>query len=95
MRIEDFEIGKTFWTASGEWVCTDKGTKSVIAVKVGDENPYEGMEYKNELEDMRWEMFCFTWAEISENPYILGNNIIFYNYDLGGCELENTFSNDE
>jgi len=40
MKHSDFEIGKTFWTGSGEWLCTDKGTRVITAVRADDtDNP--------------------------------------------------------
>lgn len=34
MDFSEFAIGQTFWTATGEWRCTDLGTRVVIAIKV-------------------------------------------------------------
>jgi hypothetical protein len=36
MKLSDFEIGKTFFTETGTWRCTDVGTRTVIAIKVSD-----------------------------------------------------------
>jgi hypothetical protein len=35
MELSDFVIGKTFWTHSGTFRCTDIGTRVVVAVKLG------------------------------------------------------------
>lgn len=33
MKIEDFEIGKTFYGPAGfKWLCTDKGTRVIVAI---------------------------------------------------------------
>lgn len=36
MKFTDFEIGNTFYTASGTWRCTDIGTRTVIAIKISE-----------------------------------------------------------
>lgn len=36
MEFEEFDIGAPFFTATGTWVCTDKGSRTVIAVKVDE-----------------------------------------------------------
>lgn len=33
MDLQDFEIGTPFWTGSGKWVCTDIGSRTIVAVK--------------------------------------------------------------
>ncbi len=35
MRHEDFRIGAEFWTATGNWRCTDVGTRTIAAIKLG------------------------------------------------------------
>jgi hypothetical protein len=50
MKHADFKIGKVFYTDQGPWVCTDIGTRVIIAVekKYADKwpngPPYEVME---------------------------------------------------
>jgi hypothetical protein len=34
MVFKDFKIGDHFWTASGRWLCTDLGTRCVVAYLV-------------------------------------------------------------
>ncbi|NVN09725.1 hypothetical protein [Nguyenibacter vanlangensis] len=44
----DFTIGSTFWTASGEWRCTDIGRRTVIAIRIDpgrDASWYSGPPY--------------------------------------------------
>lgn len=36
MKHSDFAIGEEFRTATGNWRCTDIGTRTVIAIKVSD-----------------------------------------------------------
>lgn len=33
MKHSDFAIGQVFYTESGAWVCTDVGTRTIIAVE--------------------------------------------------------------
>ncbi len=35
MRHEDFRIGTEFWTTIGTWCCTDVGTRTIVAIKLG------------------------------------------------------------
>ena len=41
MRHEQFRIGRSFYTATGAWVCTYVGTRTIVAVKKArlDEHP--------------------------------------------------------
>lgn len=36
MRFEDFNIGAPFFTATGTWVCTDVGSRTIVAIKVDE-----------------------------------------------------------
>lgn len=33
MKREQFHIGETFYTATGPWVCTDVGTRVIVAIE--------------------------------------------------------------
>ena len=33
MNSNEFKIGENFFTATGEWICTDVGTRTVIAIR--------------------------------------------------------------
>lgn len=33
MKLSEFRIGEVFRTGSGEWVCTDIGTRTILAVE--------------------------------------------------------------
>ena len=35
MRHEDFTIGETFWATAGPYRCTDVGTRTIVAVRLG------------------------------------------------------------
>jgi addiction module HigA family antidote len=64
MKHSDFSIGKIFYTATGEWKCTDVGTRTIACIKtkegwmegppyalqeqVFDENDFGGCWEKNE-----------------------------------------------
>jgi len=36
MKLSEFKIGEWFFTGSGEWKCTDIGTRTVVAIKKED-----------------------------------------------------------
>lgn len=47
MDLQDFKINEVFWTGAGKWVCSDIGTRTILAVK------YEEMieQYGNIVDD--------------------------------------------
>lgn len=50
MKREQFRIGCVFYTGSGAWICTDIGTRVIVAVQHSLNSrptgpPYEGVEY--------------------------------------------------
>ena len=47
MKLDDFNIGERFVTASGEWLCTGKGTRVAVAIKLdkSDASWYNGPPY--------------------------------------------------
>ena len=48
MAHSDFRIGTEFLTASGRWRCTDIATRTIIAIKIEDDEPdwhYNGPPY--------------------------------------------------
>ena len=50
MKHGQFRIGLVFYTGSGAWICTDIGTRVIVAVQHSLNSrptgpPYEGVEY--------------------------------------------------
>ena len=47
MTKNDFIIGESFFTGSGEWRCTDIGTRIIVAIKLDQEDTrnYNGPPY--------------------------------------------------
>lgn len=47
MKKDNFKIGKEFCTATGKWLCTDIGTRVIVAIHLNQENPinYNGPPY--------------------------------------------------
>lgn len=33
LTFEEFQVGEVFYTGSGAWVCTDKGSRVVVAMR--------------------------------------------------------------
>ena len=59
MKLRYFKINKPFFTTEGEWICTDKGTRTIAAVKLkellasGDKGPpYSIVEHLFDLYDI-------------------------------------------
>ena len=47
MKHERFKIGLEFWMSGNKWRCTDIGQRTVIAIKLDQEDPrnYNGPPY--------------------------------------------------
>jgi len=47
MKIAEIQIGQVFFTASGQWRCTDIGTRTIVAIHLNqeDESNYNGPPY--------------------------------------------------
>ncbi len=48
MNLEDFKVGEKFYTESGEWVCLDKGTRTVLAIKKEEYNAIENWDCQSD-----------------------------------------------
>lgn len=47
MTYDDFSVGTEFYTDTGRWRCTDKGTRVIVAIHLDkdDERWYNGPPY--------------------------------------------------
>ena len=46
MKLKDFTKGLCFWTATGKWICTDVGSRVIVAIKYPeDPRDLEGPPY--------------------------------------------------
>lgn len=36
MNHSDFKVGDTFYSGSGKWLCTDKGSRVIVAIHMED-----------------------------------------------------------
>ena len=45
MIHNQFKIGGIFYTATGTWLCTDIGTRVIVAIHVGHEDWMKGPPY--------------------------------------------------
>jgi hypothetical protein len=39
MMFRDFALGQSFWTLSGEWICTDIGTRVIVGIEAKRDDP--------------------------------------------------------
>lgn len=39
MTKDEFKIGEDFYTATGRWMCTDIGTRTIVAIKHDGKDP--------------------------------------------------------
>jgi len=67
MDKNDFKIGDSFFTASGEWRCTDIGTRVIVAIRLDQDDPrnYNGPPYS--IAEMVFDEYdfggCYLQAE--------------------------------
>jgi hypothetical protein len=47
MKKEEFKLGTEFYTATGRWLCTDIGTRVIVAIHLNQDDPinYNGPPY--------------------------------------------------
>lgn len=48
MILEEFKVGEVFRTESGEWICLDKGTRTVLAIKKEEYNTVENWDCQSD-----------------------------------------------
>ncbi len=78
MEYKDFEIGKEFYSGGGKWICTDKGTRTIVAVKLMGRHPYvEGGLYDCL---QHWEM-----KNLELGNYAALDEELWTPIDFGGC----------
>jgi hypothetical protein len=80
MRLDEFEIGKTFRCDDRLWRCTDIGTRVVAAIRV-DEVEIGGTAGNRTLNQQEAE----AEGLFRGPPYAVAE-VIFDEYDQEGCE---------
>ena len=98
MKHSDYAIGQEFWTATGKWRCTDKGTRTIIAIKISGPHKLGGGSF--DPATGKFKSVNRTVATLDESwfngpPYAVGEDV-FDEYDFQGCrpsreELERDF----
>lgn len=86
MRREDFQIDETFWCGDRMWLCTDKGTRVVIAIELGpilvttmvDGVQSQAIYNYQKADDDGW---------FSGPPYAVVENVFDEN-DIEGCSKQ-------
>ena len=66
MKHSDFAINHEFFTATGKWVCTDKGTRVITAIKIDSSDPqmYIGPPYK--VEELVFDEYDLPGCHLNE-----------------------------
>ncbi len=59
MKLQDFEIGKDFYTNSGKFRCTDIGSRVIVAIALNqkDKKNYNGPPYS--IEEIVFDAYDF------------------------------------
>ncbi len=83
MKHNDFSIGHEFYTATGEWRCTDLGTRTIVAIKIDIlVNAYRDDQGKSGFERVSDDQSWFNGP-----PYGVAEHV-FDEYDMEGCYAE-------
>jgi hypothetical protein len=82
MKHSDFVIGKTFWTPSGAFYCTDIGTRVVVAVKLGLREVSRTERVDGDLRIIQQIDDDPSW--LNGPPYAV-EEVVFDENDLMGC----------
>ena len=82
MKLSDFKIGESFWNETGEWRCTDIGTRVIVAIRVGPQEMVRAEQIDGEIRETRY---------IEDDPMLLNGppyavaEMVFDEYDLETC----------
>lgn len=82
MNHGDFRLGIEFYTASGKWRCTDIGSRTILAIKLGlraviTVDTETGTETSSMQDDESW---------LHGPPYAV-EEVVFDEYSIEGCCL--------
>mgnify|MGYP001578399160 CR=1 FL=1 len=77
MTKTEFKIGKTFYTGGGTWICTDIGTRVIVAIRVG-------VLAKDESRTER----AIAEGRLPPGPPYAVNELVFDEYDMDGCSMD-------
>lgn len=67
MYKHEFKIGEHFYTASGEWICTDIGSRTIIAYNIDDVNPHDEWDMQNNIVFYEYEFMACSLHPYDEN----------------------------
>lgn len=88
MTHDEFTIGGLFYCGEGTWRCTDRGTRTIIAIRIDriattTVNVDDGSIQNETLDhDQANRQGWFNGP-----PYAVAESV-FDEYDIGGCSLE-------
>ena len=82
MELSNFVIGETFWTHHGAFLCTDIGTRVVVAVKLGPSEIARAESVNGELRITKRIDDNPSW--LNGPPYAV-EEVVFDENELLGC----------
>ncbi len=71
MKLQEFEIGQTFWCGGRPWRCTDIGTRVIVAIRLDhDDDPswYNGPPYA--LAEQCFDEYDTDGCSVEPDPYL-------------------------
>ena len=71
MRHDDFSIGLEFITDTGQWRCTDVGTRTITAIEISE------VQVTHQADDgqLRSEVVCADSSWFSGPPYAVAESV--------------------
>lgn len=92
MNLQEFKIGEYFYTAGGKWLCIDIGKLSIVAIKAC---PATQTSYRQEMNEDGSKSLVgppikasFSWKDVQDHPWVLGNPTVFDCDSVLGCRLQ-------
>jgi len=83
MHLHDFKIDTEFFAASGKWRCTDVGSRTIIAVKLGPRKVVSvDTEQGTVTGSVQDDESCLAGP-----PYAV-EEVVFDENDIRGCHLD-------
>ena len=83
MKLEDFEIGQPFIMSGNKWLCVDKGTWCIVAIRLGPrELIFSQTKNGERIEGKR--TVILTEEDCKGPPYSWGCSVID-EYDFPAC----------
>ena len=86
MKHSEFHIGLEFFTDTGKWRCTDKGTRVIVAISL-EPRQVTALETSDDDKYTIASRVSNDTRDLLGPPYSV-EEVVFDEYDLPACRLE-------